>query len=621
MIEAASYPPSIIRYTTWSTPSLTHSIDDLLSRVMADAIDESVDSHSCERCYKRKVRCDKAKPKCSHCTRQGVECLPSSVAGPSSSRKRKRRFPEAELLSRINLYEAKLKRLGVDISQLAAEDDDGEGSEGHRGQAAASSSSSSREPAERRARIKQSPEASLQEFDEIQSVIFPKDYEGSGHPAMTANSREAAAGASRPPTQPIKRKSNNAILSHFDHIFPTDGSGLLLFEPNDFPDAPIAEPVHPNPFEIFRLWGAYQEHVAPICKLLHTGTVHRLICRLGTSAQDFEPADHLLLFAIYATAANSMNDEQCTEALQRPRGILIQEYCRGVKFWLAKSSLWRCAHLQVLQAFTLMLTWCQGLMDPRTAICFTGIAERVARLHGLHRAQDTGVWFSAGMSGQTHVEVEMRRRTWWELFFLDSRSLLKSGLGASVIPNDWTTLLPSPLGDTELESLDPQRAKLSIEADDFSASSLSSSDMVFCLIRAELARFLRDVRIDQGTSVGWFEFSTSQWTLSQKLRRIDALEARLEEKYLKGVSESDTRALQRFSRIFAYANLASLRLGAYTSEESLQARRKGGASRVDAAGEESGVLALREKMLVLCNGIIEDYALIRRAPAFQRFQW
>ena len=74
-------------------------------------------AHSCIRCFKRKVRCDKKQP-CTACVRHNVDCVPRA---PNIPRLIKGRTREEALVRRIQLYEALLRKSGVEISTLSAD--------------------------------------------------------------------------------------------------------------------------------------------------------------------------------------------------------------------------------------------------------------------------------------------------------------------------------------------------------------------------------------------------------------------------------------------------------------------------------------------------------------------
>lgn len=67
---------------------------------------------ACVLCQQRKVKCDRKFP-CSNCVKQQVHCVPAT-----QTRKRRRRFPERELLDRLLKYEHILRQNNIDFQPL-----------------------------------------------------------------------------------------------------------------------------------------------------------------------------------------------------------------------------------------------------------------------------------------------------------------------------------------------------------------------------------------------------------------------------------------------------------------------------------------------------------------------
>ena len=67
---------------------------------------------ACVLCQQRKVKCDRRFP-CANCTRHGATCVPAT-----QPRRRRRRFPERELLDRVRHYEDLLRRNNVRFEPL-----------------------------------------------------------------------------------------------------------------------------------------------------------------------------------------------------------------------------------------------------------------------------------------------------------------------------------------------------------------------------------------------------------------------------------------------------------------------------------------------------------------------
>lgn len=89
----------------------------MATREVSTPSGKHANAHSCIRCFKRKVKCDKQQP-CHACLRHNVECVPRA---PNNPRLIKGRTREQALVRRIQHYEALLRQSGVDISTLSAD--------------------------------------------------------------------------------------------------------------------------------------------------------------------------------------------------------------------------------------------------------------------------------------------------------------------------------------------------------------------------------------------------------------------------------------------------------------------------------------------------------------------
>jgi hypothetical protein len=72
---------------------------------------------ACVLCQQRKVKCDRKFP-CANCTRAQVQCVPATLL----PHRRKRRFPERELLERLRKYEDLLRRNEINFDPLHPEE-------------------------------------------------------------------------------------------------------------------------------------------------------------------------------------------------------------------------------------------------------------------------------------------------------------------------------------------------------------------------------------------------------------------------------------------------------------------------------------------------------------------
>lgn len=68
---------------------------------------------ACILCQQRKVKCDRKFP-CATCIKARVQCVPATL----TQRRRKRRFPERELLDRLRRYEGLLRQNNINFDPL-----------------------------------------------------------------------------------------------------------------------------------------------------------------------------------------------------------------------------------------------------------------------------------------------------------------------------------------------------------------------------------------------------------------------------------------------------------------------------------------------------------------------
>ena len=67
---------------------------------------------ACTLCQQRKVKCDRKYP-CANCIKSRAECIPTQAP-----RRRRRRFPERELLERLRKYESLLRQNNIQFEPL-----------------------------------------------------------------------------------------------------------------------------------------------------------------------------------------------------------------------------------------------------------------------------------------------------------------------------------------------------------------------------------------------------------------------------------------------------------------------------------------------------------------------
>lgn len=98
------------------------------------------------------------------------------------------------------------------------------------------------------------------------------------------------------------------------------------------------------------------------------------------------------------------------------------------------------ASIQLLQGYTIMKTFQASQLAPFFAFGFLPQAIRFAQSLRLHVEKNTG----------DPVELEVRRRIWWHLLFLDVESTVATGLPPIIHRSGYTTQLPSLFHDNTI---------------------------------------------------------------------------------------------------------------------------------------------------------------------------
>lgn len=126
--------------------------------------------------------------------------------------------------------------------------------------------------------------------------------------------------------------------------------------------------------------------------------------------------------------------------------------------------------------------------------------------------------------GITHnippFEVEFRRRTWWQIVFLDGQASKLAGAGYPNWLGKFDMKLPLNISDSDLN---PNMKETPVDRE-------GATEMMFCRIRAEVGRAFRK----SGTldCFGIWHITTGPEHIPEKDKAIDELEARFQQNYV-----------------------------------------------------------------------------------------
>ncbi|EPE30560.1 Zn2/Cys6 DNA-binding protein [Glarea lozoyensis ATCC 20868] len=404
---------------------------------------------SCIHCQKRKIKCDRKTP-CKNCVNARVDC----VSATSVSHRRKRRFPERELLERVRKYEELLRSNGIEFESLHPEN------RGH---------------AEEKDAINEGDDKNNDErYDEFGGFCEAKNV------WRRALSQQSPAQLDDLSSSDDDTARNHLMKNTWFDLHPQDTP--LLFQA---PTAPLYI-FHPSPAQIFLLWHTYLENVSPILKVTHTPTLQGKIIEATASIADIKSTGlEALMFGIYCTAVGSMEDEECQDKFECGRDVLLRKFQLGCQQALGKAGVLRCSDRETLTALYLYLISLRSNTTPQSLSSVLGIAIRIAQRMGIHS--------ETALAKCNILETEMRRRLWWSLVLFDTRigELTSSTNFVKVLAPGWDCEVPLNVNDTQLRP--EMRVRLIIEC--------PSSEALFAVVLSKLGDFVRHTTFNNGVPV------------------------------------------------------------------------------------------------------------------------
>lgn len=348
--------------------------------------------------------------------------------------------------------------------------------------------------------------------------------------------------------------------------------------------------LHPPPELIYKLWQVFLNNVNPLTKIIHQPTLQSAIFNGIFNIAKLPQGLEALMFSIYASAAYSMTDTECKDMLHEEKSNLLARYRLGLRKALVRANFLATSELGVLQAYIIYLLSMRMLYDASTMWVLAGVASRLAQSLGLHRDGST--------LGLSVFDTEMRRRLWWQIIILDSRSAELSGLNRTFEVRGWNTKVPTNVNDSDLY---PQMTEEPV------AAVGKATEMISCCLRYELGECLRRSQtLSQNGFDGDWQLTNPNVNIKQKDELIDELEKRFEEKYVRYCDASIP--IHFHTLIVARASISSLRLMAHHPRHRSDKEREQSNEELDA-------------VFFLALKVIECDNICHSTPVFRGFLW
>lgn len=386
------------------------------------------------------------------------------------------------------------------------------------------------------------------------------------------------------PKEAISEQSSNEE-DETDSI--AEESTSFMFGAN--PSYNTIQHLHPSQDHILILWHIFLDNVDPMTKILHKPTFQETLIQASSDINNVSKGLEVLIFAIYTAAVTSMDSDNCNVKFGEDRKTLLARYRHATERALSRANFMATSDIQVLQAFTLYLLVTRSDYDSRTTWAMAGVASRIAQGMGLHR---DGTTF-----GISPFDTEIRRRLWWQISILDFRSAELSGTGRFREFTLSDTRPPSNVDDADIRP----------GMDEPPYPQEKATEMMACLLRCEINGFWKEKVVEKANAS--FEnmriLLPHATTLEERDARLNELEKRLEEKYLRYCDP--TVPVQFMSIVIARSAIDGMRLMAHSENKY--------------ARPENMSASQREYLWNLSIKVIKSDNLAHSTKALQRFTW
>ncbi|OJD33659.1 c6 transcription [Diplodia corticola] len=435
---------------------------------------------ACVLCQQRKIKCNRKFP-CSNCIRSKASCVPATL----NPHRRKRRFPERELLDRVSKYEDLLRQHNVAFEPLHQQENASPSVEG---------TSHADEKMAEAAGVEQSSTPKPEQVYEAKNFWHTMS-QGFRNPDSDCDSSQDDV------REGLVRTAWDTLYTNKDHLLlgsrktPVDISTL-----------------HPDPVQIFRLWQIYLDNVNPLLKVTHAPSLQGRIIEAASNVSRASPALEALMFGIYCVSVQSLAEDDCQTMFGASKEHLLTAHHFGCEQALLNCGFLRTGSRDCLTALFLYLVSVGPKTDPRSLSSMLGVAVRIA--------QRMNIDSESANARCAPLEAETRRRLWWALVLFDTRIGELANYKSVTLAPTWDCKAPLNVNDSDLWA--EMRAPPLPQA--------QCTDSVFAVVRSELGEYLRHAAVHLDFTTPALKPSAND---AETEGGLDGLERRINDKYLR----------------------------------------------------------------------------------------
>lgn len=267
------------------------------------------------------------------------------------------------------------------------------------------------------------------------------------------------------------------------------------------------------------------------------------------------------------------------------RDQLIARYRLGTEQALAQADFLNKSDITLLQALTIYLGVLQHTGETRSGWFLVGALVRVAVSMKLHRD-------GSHFTNMTPFEIEVRRRLWWQICSIDSRSEDVQVSQYKLSEEMFNTETPMNIDDA---ALDLEMSQMPVAMDGW-------TDMTVFLIRCEVWKLSR--RLQSVTAAN----DALPPDMDESPKLFQQSQIRIENTYLKHLNPN--QPLHSFVTTSARLFLTKVDLILYTKQQSVRA-----------TGLQSADTSKIDKVFMSSLSIIEDTYTLQNEPGWSGWRW
>lgn len=476
---------------------------------------------SCLECRRRKLKCDKQSP-CTNCSKFSRECMFLAPALDSVSQKKLNEIKEKMGTLERTLEEdvARRKSDAREARRVSSADLPGEGSESD--EEPVPEDEKGLEPTPM-ATVDATYESSNETNDDILDLGFrvgkfrmserlgglfrPKLAEEMVFALVRDNKRGTE------PEAPLKDDANTFLDPGPTFIAP--GSGFIF---GDTGNQRNVTDYLPSKSGADLLMKRYHINCHFVARVVHWPSFQMQYDTFWTailSGVEPPPSLQALFFSMCFSAVASMSYSEVDTVFHQSHRRVLSNFQRATEIALAKSNVLRTNKFETLQGLIIyLIPMCRGEVS-RAHSTLVGAAIRLGECFSLHRDPVEAFGYSP-------VEAHVRRLAWFQLCYLDFRTVEAQGPRPQIKREDYDTKLPWNIDDDELLAMQPTSNQPVVELREKEAQW---TDATLSKIRFECCEMHRIVWFDR------IRLDKNKVSITHCLSKIESFRNAMEKKY------------------------------------------------------------------------------------------